>query len=199
VAFARTALRVAFLTPWMIAPSIGATIWLWLLEPQFGVVNYLVNATGLAQGYKAWLGEPALAFWSVVAVDVWRGVPFVMLLLLAGLQTIPQEQYEAAALDGAGRIQSFRYVTLPNLRYLLIVASTLDIINTIRHFDIIAVLTGGGPVGATEVVPALIYNTAFRANRFGEAAAVGVLLLLAVLVFSAVYFRVARPQRELGE
>jgi multiple sugar transport system permease protein len=199
VTVARTALRIAFLTPWMIAPSIGATIWLWLLEPQFGVVNYLFNATGLTQGYKAWLGEPVLAFWSVVAVDVWRGVPFVMLLLLAGLQTIPQEQYEAASLDGANNVQSFWYVTLPNLRYLLIVASTLDIINTIRHFDIIAVLTGGGPIGATQVLPVLIYNTAFRANRFGEAAAVGVLLLAAVLVFSAFYFRITRPTQETGE
>jgi ABC-type sugar transport system permease subunit len=183
----------------MIAPSIGATIWLWLLEPQFGVVNYLLGAAGLTDGYPAWLGEPTLAFWSIVAVDVWRGVPFVMLLLLAGLQTIPQEQYEAASLDGAKGWQAFWYVTLPNLRYLLIVASTLDIINTIRHFDIIAVLTGGGPVGATEVLPALIYNTAFRANRFGEAAAVGILLLAAVLTFSAFYFRVTRPTQEIGE
>jgi multiple sugar transport system permease protein len=198
ITFARTFLRVAFLTPWMIAPSIGATIWLWLLEPQFGVINYLANAAGLVQGYRAWLGEPLLAFWSVVAVDVWRGVPFVMLLLLAGLQTIPQDQYEAASIDGASGAQSFWYVTLPNLRYLLIVASTLDIINTIRHFDIIAVLTGGGPIGATEVLPALIYNTAFRANRFGEAAAIGVLLLFAVLVFSALYFRITRPTQELG-
>jgi multiple sugar transport system permease protein len=198
ITVARAALRIAFLTPWMIAPSIGATIWLWLLEPQFGVVNYLFGAVGLTGGNRAWLGEPALAFWSVVAVDVWRGVPFVMLLLLAGLQTIPQEQYEAAALDGAGPGQAFWYVTLPNLRYLLVVASTLDIINTIRHFDIIAVLTGGGPVGATEVLPALIYNTAFRANRFGEAAAVGILLLAAVLVFSAIYVRLTRPTQEMG-
>ena len=199
ITFARVVWRTAFLMPWMIAPSIGATIWLWLLEPQFGVVNYLFNSAGLIEGYRAWLGEPVLAFWSVVAVDVWRGVPFVMLLLLAGLQTIPQEQYEAAALDGANAMQSFRYVTMPNLRYLLIVASTLDIINTIRHFDIIAVLTGGGPVGATEVLPALIYNTAFRANRFGEAAAVGVLLLAAVLIFSALYFRITRPTQEPGQ
>ena len=101
----------------------------------------------------AWLGEPLPAFASVVAVDVWRGVPFVMLLMLAGLQTIPREQYEAAAMDGANAWQRFRYVTLPNLRYLLVVASTLDIINTVRHYDIIGVMTAGGPAGATEVLP----------------------------------------------
>lgn len=117
-----------------------------------------------------------------------------MLLLLAGLQTIPAEQYEAAEIDGASARQRFRYVTLPNLRYILVVASTLDVINTVRHFDIIAVMTGGGPVGATEVLPALLYNTAFRANQFGRAAAIGVLLLVLVLIFSALYIRLTKPE-----
>jgi multiple sugar transport system permease protein len=194
--FARTALRIAFLTPWMVAPAVGATIWLWLLEPQFGVVNFLMQAAGLARAPLAWLGEPLLAFASVVAVDVWRGVPFVMLLMAAGLQTIPREQYEAAAMDGANAWQRFRYVTLPNLRYLLVVASTLDIINTVRHYDIIGVMTAGGPAGATEVLPVLLYNTAFRGNRFGEAAAIGVLLLAIVLAFSILHIRITRPDRE---
>lgn len=192
---ARTALRIAFLLPWMVAPAVGATIWLWLLEPQFGVVNYLLQATGLVSGAVAWLGQPGPAFASVVAVDVWRGVPFVLLLMLAGLQTIPQEQYEAAALDGANAWQRFRFVTLPNLRYLLVVTSTLDIINTVRHYDIIGVMTAGGPAGATEVLPVLLYNTAFRGNRFGEAAAIGVLLLLIVLAFSIFHIRFTRPEQ----
>jgi multiple sugar transport system permease protein len=190
----RTALRIVFLTPWMVAPAVGATIWLWLLEPQFGVVNYLLRAAGLIVAPVAWLGEPATAFAAVVAVDVWRGVPFVMLLMLAGLQTIPAEQYEAASMDGAGAWQRFRFVTWPNLRYLVVVASTLDIVNTIRHYDIIGVMTAGGPAGATEVLPVLLYNTAFRGNRFGEAAAIGVLLLAIVLAFSLVHIRVTRPE-----
>lgn len=193
--FAKTALRIAFLTPWMVAPAVGATIWLWLLEPQFGVVNYLLQAAGLLRAPLAWLGEPLPAFASVVAVDVWRGVPFVMLLMLAGLQTIPREQYEAAAMDGASGWQRFRFVTLPNLRYLLVVASTLDIINTVRHYDIIGVMTAGGPAGATEVLPVLLFNTAFRGNRFGEAAAIGVLLLLIVLAFSIFHIRFTRPEQ----
>jgi len=189
---ARTALRIAFLTPWMVAPAVGATIWLWLLEPQFGVVNYLLQATHLASAPVAWLGEPLTAFLSVVAVDVWRGVPFVMLLMLAGLQTIPVDQYEAASIDGAGAWTRFRFVTWPNLRYLVIVATTLDVINTIRHYDIIGVMTGGGPAGGTEVLPALIYNTAFRGNRLGEAAAIGIALLGIVLVLAVLYVRTAR-------
>jgi multiple sugar transport system permease protein len=198
IRFARTALRIAFLTPWMVAPAVGATIWLWLLEPQFGVVNYLLQAARFIRAPLAWLGEPVLAFASVVTVDVWRGVPFVMLLMLAGLQTIPREQYEAAAMDGASAWQRFRYVTLPNLRYLLVVASTLDIINTIRHYDIIGVMTAGGPAGATQVLPVLLYNTAFRGNRFGEAAAIGVLLLLIVLAFSIFHIRFTRPEQGSG-
>jgi multiple sugar transport system permease protein len=112
-----------------------------------------------------------------------------MLLMLAGLRTIPAEQYEAAEIDGATAWQKFRWITLPNLKYLIVVASTLDIINVVRHYDIIGVMTGGGPAGATEVLPALLYNTAFRASRFGEAAAIGVLLLALVLVFATIYLR----------
>ena len=193
---ARTSLRIVFLTPWMVAPAVGATIWLWLLEPQFGVVNYLLRAAGLISAPVAWLGEPGPALASVIAVDVWRGVPFVMLLMLAGLQTIPIEQYEAASIDGAGAWTRFRYVTWPNLRYIVIVATTLDVINTIRHYDIIGVMTGGGPAGATEVLPALIFNTAFRGNRLGEAAAIGVALLVIVLVLAVVYVRTARIDDE---
>jgi ABC-type sugar transport system permease subunit len=193
--FGRRPLRVLFLTPWMVAPAVGATIWLWLLEPQFGVANYLLRAAHLIGAPVAWLGEPGTALAAVIAVDVWRGVPFVMLLMLAGLQTIPAEQYEAASIDGANGWQRFRYVTWPNLRYLLVVASTLDIINTIRHYDIIGVMTAGGPAGGTEVLPVLLYNTAFRANRFGDAAAIGVALLVLVLAFSIVYVRLTRPDR----
>lgn len=193
VVFARTLLRVGFLAPWIVAPSIGAIIWVWLLEPQFGVVNYMLSSLGLIGRYQAWLGEGDLALWAVIVVDVWRGTPFVMLLILAGLQGIPKDQYEAAAIDGATPWQQFRFITLPNLRYLLIVASTLDIIYTVRHFDIIAVMTGGGPIGATEVLPVLIYNTAFTQNNFGRASAIGILLLGIILIFSIFYLRATNP------
>jgi len=191
----RTALRLLFLTPWMVTPVIGATAWVWLLEPHFGVVNYLFRSLGLIAAYKIWLGEPGLALGSIITVDVWRGFPFVMLILLAGLQTVPREEYEAASIDGAGALQRFLYITLPHLRYLLVVATTLDVINTVRTFDIVAVMTRGGPINATEVLPVLIFNTAFQANRFGPAAAVGVVLLLLLLVFSTLYILLLQPER----
>ncbi len=183
----RTVLRLVLLTPWMVAPAIAATIWLWLFEPNFGVLNYLLGLVGFSQEGQSWLGEPASAFGAAVAVDVWRGTPFVMLLLSAGLQTIPREQYEAAMLDGASATQQFRHVTLPNIAYIVAVATTLDTINTVRQFDIIAVLTGGGPAGATEVLPVLLYNTGFRANDLGSAAAIGVLLLVVVLALASLH------------
>ncbi len=193
VLFARTAIRIGFLAPWIVAPSIGAIIWVWMLDPQFGVVNHLLVSSGLLSEGKPWLADPTLALVSVMVVDIWRGTPFVMLLLLAGLQGIPKDQYEAARMDGATAWQEFWYVTLPNLRYLLVVASTLDIIYTIRHFDIIAVMTGGGPAGATEVLPVLIYNTAFTQNAFGRASAVGIMLLGIILIFSMAYLKATRP------
>jgi len=193
VVFARTAVRIGFLAPWIVAPSIGAIIWVWMLDPQFGVVNHLLVSAGILSEGKPWLADPKLALVSVIAVDVWRGTPFIMLLLLAGLQAIPKDQYEAARVDGATAWQEFRYVTLPNLRYLLVVASTLDIIYTIRHFDIIAVMTGGGPAGATEVLPVLIYNTAFSQNAFGRASAIGIMLLDIILIFSVAYLKATKP------
>jgi len=191
----RTSLRLAFLTPWMVTPVIGAIAWVWLLDPHFGVVNYLLTSAGLIGANKVWLGEPILALGSIIAVDVWRGFPFVMLIVLAGLQTVPKEQYEAASIDGAGAVQRFLFITLPHLRYLLIVATTLDVINTVRTFDIVAVMTRGGPVNATEVLPVLIFNTAFQANRFGPAAAVGVVLLFLLLIFSTLYILLLQSER----
>lgn len=191
----RTAIRLAFLTPWMVTPVIGAIAWVWLLDPHFGVANHLLRSAGLIAQNKIWLGEPGLALGSIIAVDVWRGFPFVMLIVLAGLQTVPREEYEAASIDGAGALQRFVFITLPHLRYLLVVATTLDVINTVRTFDIVAVMTRGGPINATEVLPVLIFNTAFQANRFGPAAAVGVVLLFLLLVFSALYILLLQSEQ----
>lgn len=191
----QAALRLAMMAPWMMAPVIGAIIWVWILDPHFGVLNHLLQRLGLVHEYQAWLADPSLAFAAVVAVDTWRGFPFIMLIILAGLQAVPKDEYEAASIDGAGALARFRYITLPNLRYILIVATTLDIINTIRTFDIIAVMTRGGPINATEVLPVLVYNTAFLSNRFGPAAAIGVVLLLILLIFSTIYILVLQPGR----
>jgi len=189
----RKALRLALLVPWMVAEVYGATMWRWMLDPNFGIANYVLRELGVIEQYQAWLGELNLALGSVILVDVWRGFPFLTLILLAGLQTISREEYEAAAIDGAGRLEQLRYITLPHLIEILGVAVTLDIIDTIRRFGIIAVLTGGGPVRATETLPVQIYNTAFVSNDFGLAAAEGVMLLVLLLILSVVYISQLRP------
>ncbi len=183
----RSTLRLLLLAPWMVAPAISAVIWMWLLEPQFGVINYFLTSIGAISSPIEWLGRPDTAFASIITVDVWRGTPFIMVLLLAALQGIPHSQYEAAQIDGATSWQQFRYITLPNLRYMLIVASTLDAIDALRQFDSINVLTGGGPINATQVVPVLIYNQAFRANQLGEAATIGVLFMLFIFALTIIY------------
>jgi multiple sugar transport system permease protein len=194
----RKALRLLLLVPWMVAEVYGATMWVWMLDPNFGVLNYMLRGAGIIRQYQAWLGQPGLALTSVILVDAWRGFPFVTLLLLAGLMTIPMEEYEAAAIDGAGRLQQLRYVTLPHLVEILGVSTTLDVINTIRRFGIIAVMTKGGPVDATEALPMLIYNSAFVANDFGRVAATGVLLLFVLLVLSALYIFQLQPTGSEG-
>ena len=191
----RGPLRVALMVPWMIAPAIGATLWLWMFDAQFGVLNYLLATLGVTDGPVVWLGSPGTAFAAIVVADTWRETPLAMLLLLAGLLGVPAEQYEAAAIDGAGAWQRFRHVTLPNLRSVLVIVSTLDAVATIRQFDITAVMTGGGPVGGTEMLPMLVYNTGFRANDLGGAAALGILLAMLLLAASTVYVGVLRPAR----
>lgn len=186
---ARTALRILFLTPWMVAPAVGATIWLWLLEPQFGVVNYLLMASGLIAAPVAWLGEPGPAFAAVTAVEIWRGVPFVMLLLLAGLQTIPLEQYEAAGIDGASAWQRFRSVTLPALRPAIVVALIFRTITAIQTFDIPYAMTGGGPGESTETLAMYIHKTTIDFLDFGYGSALAVLMFLVSAAATSVYLR----------
>jgi multiple sugar transport system permease protein len=194
----RSLFRLLLLSPWVVAPSISAVIWMWLLEPQFGIINHVVTGLGIVSSPIEWLGRPDTAFASIVTVDVWRGTPFVMVLLLAALQAIPESQYEAAQIDGANLWQRFRHVTLPNLRYMLIVVSTVDAIDCLKQFDSINVLTGGGPVNATQVVPVLIYNAAFRANKLGEAASIGMLFMLFILVITVVYMALSSRAQAKG-
>ncbi|MBL0929942.1 MAG: sugar ABC transporter permease [Alphaproteobacteria bacterium] len=196
ITFARTALRVLFLTPWMVAAAVGATIWLWLLEPQFGVINYILQSAGLISAPVAWLGTPGTAFAAVTTVEIWRGVPFIMLLTLAGLQTIPAEQYESAEIDGATVWQRFVYVTFPYIRPTSVIITLLAAIWTFQNFDIIYLLTGGGPADATKILPTLVYEKGFWGLELGYASAISLLMLLCLTVLSVAYLFVYRAQRE---
>jgi len=181
--------RLALLLPWVIPPVVTSLTWRWLLDSQFGVINDWLVRLGVLSKFHSWLGDTATALPVTVLVAVWRGFPFMMIMLLAGLQFIPREQYEAAQVDGAGPVHQFLYVTLPGLRHSIAVSTTLSAIWAFKEFALVQILTEGGPAGATEVVGTLVYKFFFHFTRFGDAAALGVLILLVLLLASYYYVR----------
>ncbi|MBM4440401.1 MAG: sugar ABC transporter permease [Candidatus Rokubacteria bacterium] len=166
------------LIPWVAPTVVSALNFLWIFDGSLGVLNYLLVKVFriLPQGV-GWLSEPGTAMASVIAVNVWRGFPFFGISFLAGMKAIPAELYEAAAVDGANALQRFRHVTMPGIRNIAIIVVLLSTIWTFNDFGIVYILTKGGPGGATMVMPVFTYETAFGAQRLGEAIAVALYLL----------------------
>lgn len=181
--------RAILILPWLFPEVVVALIFRWIFDPIFGILNYGLESIGLISTQVAWLDDPTWAFVAVVFAAVWKGYPLVMLLALAGLQSIPRDRYEAAALDGAGRLLQFRYVSLPGLAPILGVAVILEFVWWFKHFTIVWLMTKGGPVDATNVVSIDIYRTAFQSFDFGRAAAMAVIVLCICIVFAVVYRR----------
>jgi multiple sugar transport system permease protein len=173
----------------MLPPAVVATGWAWLYHNPFGMLNPLLTGLGVLSAPRAWLASPDTAMGAVIVANLWRGFPFISLVLLAGLQAIPNALYEAAGVDGAGAWARFRHVTLPGLRRVMLIALTLDVINTVKYFDLIWVMTAGGPANRTEVLSTLIYRLAFQFFRTGRAAALAMVMVAALAVFSVFYVR----------
>ncbi len=171
------------LAPMMITPVAVGLFWRMLLNSQFGIVNYALGLIGIEP--QAWLSNPTLALVSIVIVQIWWGVSFVFLILLGGLSSLPKEPYESAYIDGASSFQAFRYITLPLLRPVLAVIATLRIIDAIREFDIIYMLTGGGPGDSTRVFTLELFVTAFERGEYGVAAAQAMILLIIIMVLTS--------------
>jgi ABC-type sugar transport system permease subunit len=185
------------LIPWVAPTVVSALNFLWIFDGSLGVLNYLLVRVFriLPQGV-GWLSEPHTAMASVIAVNIWRGFPFFGISFLAGMRAIPAELYEAAAVDGAGALQRFRHVTLPGLKNIIIIVVLLSTIWTFNDFQIVYILTKGGPGGTTMVMPVLTYETAFGAQRLGEAIAVALYLLPALAVTIMVLARYMRRGRK---
>jgi multiple sugar transport system permease protein len=181
------------LIPWVAPTVVTALNFLWIFDYSLGVLNYLlVRVFHLLPRGVGWLSEPGTAMASVIAVNIWRGFPFFGISFLAGMKGIPAELYEAAAADGAGPLQRFRYVTLPGLKNIVIIVLLLSTIWTFNDFQIVYILTKGGPGGATQVLPVFTYEMAFGAQRLGEAVAVALYMLPAlafVIIVLARYMR----------
>jgi multiple sugar transport system permease protein len=190
------------LLPYIIPDTVKALAWRVLLDPLFGAMNYLlVDVLGVVDRGLPWLGHPDTALWSVVMVYVWSGMPFFVILLVAGLKAIDGEQYDAAAVDGAGSWRRFLHITLPGLKYVLIVAVLLSTIFTFNSFTTVYLLTGGGPGGATRIYTILAYEYAVQGLRYGAGAAVAMSVapLLFVLIIFLGRYMMGRPEEETGD
>jgi multiple sugar transport system permease protein len=190
----RSLFRSALLIPMMLPPVVVGVVWRLMLNPDFGAVNGTLKGAGVNTEALTWTASPVLALASVIAVDIWQWTPFMFLVLLAGLQAIPQEPYEAAIVDGSTAWQTFRHVTLPLLKPAILIALLLRTMDLLRVFDQIFILTQGGPGFSTETVSLYIYRTAFRFFDFGYAAAMSFVLLLLTNVISAGYIRMLHKQ-----
>ncbi|MBO4275179.1 carbohydrate ABC transporter permease [Microbispora triticiradicis] len=191
----RSLYRMLLVLPWAVPAFVSAFIWRYLLNGEFGVVNAMLRAAGFAG--IAWLDDPFWAKVSVIACNVWLGVPFMMLALLGGLQAIPRELYEAAEVDGASPWQRFRHITLPGLRPVSSTVVLLGTIWTFNQFPVIFLLTRGGPGGSTEILVTYAYRQAFEGIRnYSGSAAWGLVILALLVVLATVYKRALRRQGE---
>jgi len=179
--------RVLAILPWAVPDSIAGLIWRFLYDPLHGSVNKILLTLHLIETPIEWLSNPALSLMSVIFADVWRGYPFVMIILLAGLQSIPPELYEAAEVDGASPVQRYLRITLPQLKTMIIIALALDTVWQFRMFGLVYTLTGGGPGRQTETLPLLVYKQYFNYFNFEYAAAVAVTSAVMMLMLSLPY------------
>lgn len=181
--------RVLVMMPWPIPGVVAATIFMWMFNSSFGVINYLLLQVGLIESSIPWFTRAGPAFFAVTLATIWKGYPFFTVTLLAGMQSIPRELYEAARVDGANAVQQFRHITIAALRPVIGIALVISTLWLFRVFDIIFVMTGGGPSGATETLAIQIYREAFQYFQMSYAAAVGMVTLLLSVIATFVYLR----------
>jgi multiple sugar transport system permease protein len=189
----KSLIRAVVLLPFVTPTVLSAIAFWWIYDPQFSIISWSLIKLGLIHQYIDFLGQPWNARWSVIAANVWRGIPFVAITLLAGLQTISPSLYEAATLDGAGPWQRFRFVTLPMLSPIIAVVMTFSVLLTFTDFQLIYAITRGGPVNATQLMATLSFQRAITGGNLGEGAAIAdamVPFLLAAILFS--YFGLQR-------
>jgi multiple sugar transport system permease protein len=189
-------LRSLLLLPWLLPLIISAAVWRRMMDAGSGILNQILGIVGIP--HVPWLTSPEVALYSVILVNVWVGIPFVMVILYGGLQEIPRELYEAAAIDGASEFRIFRSITWPLLRPIVAVVLMLGFIYTIRVLDIVLALTGGGPANATETYATEAYQLSFTQFKFGEGAALSNVLIVVTLIVVAFQLRAGRRPSDLA-
>src|SRR5262245_30931580 len=196
----RKVLRALIVIPFTLPTAISVLGWKWMFDSQFSVVNWALSRAGLIGSYGSpdwpvWLGQPGLALFSVMFVNVWRGFPFSAIVLLAGLTSVPPEIIDAAKVDGATFLQRFRKVIVPMIAPILFVGTAFDTVFTLSDLSIVYLLTNGGPDGATEILPTLAYNMGIRAGALGRGAAVSLFLFPLLLPAIVVLLRILRRRQ----
>ncbi|WP_432541930.1 carbohydrate ABC transporter permease [Kineococcus sp. SYSU DK002] len=185
-------LRSLILLPWLIPMIAGTAVWRWILDTDNGALNRILGAIPFLDVRPDWLTSTSLALVAVIGVNIWLGIPFNMTILYGGLQEIPEELYEAGALDGATGWRAFRHITWPMLRPVVTVVLVLGVVYTLKVLDVILGLTNGGPANSTQTISTFSYDMSFKQFDFGAGAALGNILIVISLVFAVVYLRLNR-------
>lgn len=186
----RGTLRSLFMLPWVIPSVAVALLARWAFNSEFGIVNVLLKQLGIIENFKGWLKDTSLALPTILTVTTWKMFPFMLVVLLAGLQTVPGEQIEAAKVDGANALRRFLHITLPHMRELIMIVTLLEFIWMFQYITIIWTTTKGGPIYATTTFPVLIYRSAFKDYNLGYSSSIGVIWLLFLFFFSIFYIRI---------
>lgn len=190
----RTAFRVLFTLPWLFPETVIALLFTWILNPMYGILNWFLKGLGLISSNISWLGTAQYAFPAVVVACIWKGYPLVMTMLLSGMQSISNDLYEAAMIDGASKWKQFIHVTLPGLRPVLITTLILDSVWWFKQYTLVYTMTAGGPGTATELISLNIFGTAFEDLQFGKAAAWGILVFVICYLLSKAYRLVLKDE-----
>lgn len=181
--------RGLIILPWALPYVVNGIMWKWIYDANYGALNALLTQLGIIDGYRIWLGDPATAFHLVILANIWKETPVAVILILAALQSIPKELYEAATVDGARGFQSFLHVTLPLLRPVLAVTAVIKTVWAIKEFDLIYIITRGGPADATNVVTYYTYLNTFKFLNFGYGSALAYILTAAALLLALLYLK----------
>jgi multiple sugar transport system permease protein len=187
----RRIFRGILLTPWVIPYVVIGFLFLYMFNTKIGIVNYTLQRIGLIAEFLPWLAKPALAMTAVIIANIWNQFPFHLTTMLAGLQTIPDDCIEAARIDGAGSVAVFRYITFPWLRNIIVISTTLMMIQNFNNFALIWSITGGGPINSTTTFVIYVFQKAFEEFNFGYASAIGMVWMALLVVFAYVYMKFA--------
>ncbi|OAB46437.1 carbohydrate ABC transporter permease [Paenibacillus antarcticus] len=188
--------RSIIMISWAVPTIVAALVFMWMFQNDFGVVNYLLMKTGSISDKVNWLNHMDLALYAVMVVAIWRQTPLVVTMLLAGMQGIPSSLYEAANIDGAGRIQSLIHITIPQLKPILLNVALITIVNNFQMLTLFFTLTNGGPVDTTETLAVLAYSNAFEKFDMGRGAAIGVMWMIILVGISLFFNRLSRTDGE---